>query len=255
MIAVPNPIPEPADFDATCRQQGNAWLLAKRHAGESPKTSQYPNYWSNYEDHLARAFQQRCGWWAMWIAEGQVEHFLSKKNRPDLTYEWSNYRFIAGSVNGSKGNHDNKVLDPFEIQDGWFEVILPSMQLVTTSQLPAALSVRAEFTLKQLRLRDGTKVMRNRKRWYQQFKDGALTMDGLKSNAPLLAAAVTKLQAAGHNRPPSAALWTSKRAGSTETPGRVSSPQVSSRKSWVLRSSRNDSNEREPIQASIFGLM
>lgn len=68
----------------------------------------------------------------MWIAEGAVEHFLSKKNRPDLAYEWSNYRYIAGSVNGSKGTHDDKVLDPFEVQNGWFEVLVPSMQLVVT---------------------------------------------------------------------------------------------------------------------------
>ena len=132
----------------------------------------------------------------MWIAEGDVEHFRSRKNRSDLTYEWSNYRYIAGSVNGSKGNHDDKVLDPFEVQDGWFEVLLPSMQLVTTNNLPPALADKAKFTLNQLRLRNGTKVVRSRKRWYQQFTNGTLTLEGLKSNAPLVAKAVTKLQTA-----------------------------------------------------------
>jgi hypothetical protein len=70
------------------------------------------------------------------------------------------------------------------------------MQLVKTNHLPANLVVKAEFTLKQLRLRNGKKVVRNRKRWYQQFKNGTLTLEGLKSNAPLVADAVTKLQTA-----------------------------------------------------------
>jgi len=129
----------------------------------------------------------------MWIAEGEVDHFLSKRNRPDLTYEWSNYRYIVGSVNGSKGNHDDKVLDPFEIQDGWFEVILPSMQLIATDQLPAALKDKARFTLEKLRLREGTKVVRSRQGWYESFKNG-MPMSELEKFAPLVAKAVKKLQ-------------------------------------------------------------
>ena len=197
MIPIANPIPEPADFDAECRQKGNRWLAS--HPGAA--TSSYPGYWAKYENELATAFHQRCGWWAMWIAEGAVEHFLSRKNRPDLAYEWSNYRYIAGSVNSSKGNHDNKVLDPFEVQNGWFEVLLPSMQLVVTPMLPAHLLARAEFTLNQLKLRHGSKVVRCRQRWYQQYKDGKLSMDGLRANAPLVADAVIKLQKANQSLP------------------------------------------------------
>jgi hypothetical protein len=197
MIPVSNPIPEPVNFDVECRQKGNAWLAEERHAGRSPKTSAYPNYWSKYESDLATAFHHRCGWWAMWIAEGEVEHYLSKKNHPDLSYEWSNYRYISGSVNSSKKNHDDKILDPFEVGDGWFEVLLPSMQLVITAQIPSAVRSKAEFTLCKLHLRDGKKVVRNRQNWYQKFKDGQITLAGLESVAPLVADAVSKLQAAG----------------------------------------------------------
>lgn len=201
MIPVANPIPEPTNFDAECRQKGKTWVAAQRLAGKSPKTSQYPNYWATYENDLATAFQQRCGWWAMWIAEGDVEHFLSKNNRPDLAYEWRNYRYIAGSVNGSKGTHDDKVLDPFEVQNGWFEVLLPSMQLVATSLLPTNFSARAEFTLKQLKLRNGTKVVRSRKHWYDQFKKGMLDLDGLRAHAPLVADAAQKVLDSGQALP------------------------------------------------------
>lgn len=200
MIPVANPIPEPPDFDAVCRGPGNAKWVARRLAGDTPKTSELPKLWAKYEADFYSAFDGRCGWWAMWIAEGEVEHFLSIKNRPDLAYEWNNYRFIAGSVNGSKGNHDDKVLDPFEIQDGWFEVILPSMQLIATDQLPAALAGKARFTLEQLRLREGTKVVRSRRNWYQSFKNGTPMLE-LEKFAPLVAIAVKKLQASGSALP------------------------------------------------------
>jgi hypothetical protein len=197
MIPVANPIPEPPDFDADCRIRGLVWRAARTLADEIPKTSKYRNFWARYENHLAQAFHQRCGWGAMWIAEGDVEHFLSKKNRPDLIYEWSNYRYISGSLNGSKGNHDDKVLDPFEVRDGWFEVILPSMQLIVTDQVPTDLRDKACFTVKQLRLRDRTKLMRSRRKWYDQYKQGKLTLAGLEDFAPLVAKAVKKLQATG----------------------------------------------------------
>lgn len=202
MIPVTNPIPEPKDFDADCRQKGNSWLAAQRFAGKRPKTSKYPNHWKAYENDLATAFHQRCGWWAMWIAEGDVEHFLSRKNHPELSYEWGNYRYIAGSVNGSKGNHDDKVMDPFEVQDGWFEVLLPSMQLVITQKLQhPPLVAKAQFTLKKLKLRNGTKVVRSRKHWYDQFKQGMLDLDGLRTHAPLVADAVLRLQTANQPLP------------------------------------------------------
>ena len=200
MIPVSHPITEPADFETNCREKGRLWLAGKRLAGKNPKTSEYPNYWAGYEDDLAKAFHHRCGWWAMWIAEGDVEHFLSRKNHPDEAYEWRNYRYIAGSVNGSKGNHDDKVLDPFEVQDGWFEVLLPSMQLVATANLPPALAEKAKFTLNKLRLRNGTKVVRSRKRWFESYKNGT-PFSELEKFAPLVAMAVSKFKAAGRSLP------------------------------------------------------
>lgn len=197
MIPVANPIPEPEGFDSDCRQPGVVWWTTKGLRGETPKPSAFPKNWTKYEADLATAFHHRCGWWAMWIAEGQVEHFRSIKNHPGKAYEWSNYRYVAGSVNGSKGNHDDKVLDPFEVEDGWFEVLLPSMQLILTDKVPTDRKSKADFTLKQLKLRNGTKVIRCRKHWYEQFKLGRLDLNGLRAHAPLVAAAVENHQTSG----------------------------------------------------------
>lgn len=186
MIRVTNPINEPANFESDCRTPGKEWLA------NNPTSENFPNHWTQFQPELAEGFHDRCGWWAMRLADGDVDHFLSKKKRRDLTYEWSNYRYIAGTVNSSKKTWDDQLLDPFEIQDGWFEVLLPSMQLVTTANLPAALLPKAKLTIEKLHLDNGRKVRRNRQRWFEDYKAQKITFAGLQDFAPLVAKAVAK---------------------------------------------------------------
>jgi hypothetical protein len=200
MIPVANPIPEPTAFKARCRKRGNDWLANPKNAG---KTRGFPAYWIEFEEQLEAGFHARCGWWAMRIESGTVDHFMSKAipaNRR-LIYEWSNYRHASGTVNSSKKNHDDSVLDPFEIQDGWFKVILPSMQLIRTPNIPANMRTKAGFTLTKLKLANGIKVRRNRKRWYEDYKNGKITIVGLEDYAPLIADAVKALLASGQPLP------------------------------------------------------
>jgi hypothetical protein len=198
MIPVANPIPEPADFDVKCRQTGNNWLTSN-----PVKNKGFPGYWTKFDAELEAGFHARCGWWAMRIESGTVDHYFSKSKSANrhLIYEWKNYRHAAGTVNSSKKNLDGAVLDPFEVGDGWFEVNLASMELTWTSSLPANLRTKAELTLKKLHLAKGAKVKRNRKRWYENYKCRKITMDGLKDIAPLVAAAVEKLLATNQPLP------------------------------------------------------
>jgi hypothetical protein len=146
MIPVAHPIRKPRNFARDCETPGNAWLAA------NPVSNRFPALWRKYQPQLAAGFHDRCGWWAMRIADGAVDHYLSKKFHRDRAYDWNNYRYISTSVNSSKGNLDDKVLDPFEIQPGWFEVQLPSMLLKRTSSVPPAFQAKADFTIKKLRL-------------------------------------------------------------------------------------------------------
>lgn len=136
----------------------------------------------------------------MRIADGAMDHFLSKKNHRNRAYDWSNYRYISTSVNSSKRNQDANVLDPLEIQAGWFEVQLPSLLLRRTAFVPLPLQAKADFTLKKLRLVSGHKVRRNRRGWYEDYKKG-LPMPFLHRYAPLVAEAVTKWEATGRPLP------------------------------------------------------
>ena len=186
MIPVSNPIRKPRNFTRDCETKGIAWLAA------NPGSKRFPALWQKYQPQLAEGFHDRCGWWGMRIADGAVDHYLSKKFHRDRAYDWTNYRYISTSVNSSKRNKDDKVLDPFDIQPGWFEVQLPSMLLKRTALVPAALQAKADFTIKELRLVSGHKVRRNRRAWYEDYKNGRITDAGLAAYAPLVAEAVTK---------------------------------------------------------------
>ena len=198
MIPVANPIAEPPLFAQNCRTPGNQWLIDNPTA----KSSSFPALWTKFEAELEAGFRCRCGWWAMRIASGTVDHFLSKTKAVNrhLVYEWSNYRHAAATLNSSKLNVDDRVLDPFEVQADWFEVLLPSMQLVRTNHVPLHLQAKADFTLTRLHLDYGIKVRRNRKRWYDDHKKG-LPMCFLEDYAPQVADAVKKWIATGQPLP------------------------------------------------------
>lgn len=178
-------VKKPRGFDAKVKKPGDAWL-----AGH-PAAQRPPALWAPYTPTLSEGFANLCGYAAMHDPTGgTVDHYLSFKNHPRLAYEWTNYRFASAPLNSSKRAEDDKVLDPFEVGAGWFEVILPSLQMRLTDAVPPALRAKAEYTLTRLKLRDGERVIRWRRSWYRMYTDGMLNLDGLRAVAPLLAAAV-----------------------------------------------------------------
>jgi hypothetical protein len=200
MIPVANPIPEPDDFDQTCRKKGKEWLSKNP---ESP-SHKFPGYWREFQDSLADGFTYRCGWSAMHIGtDGAVDHFHSRSGPRgrELAYEWSNYRYISTTINSSKQALDAEVLDPFEVQSGWFEVRLPSFQLIRTDQVPKALREKADYTIKRLKLVNGSKFIKNRKYWYQEYRRQGLPLDRLREYAPLVAEAIDRWVATGRPLP------------------------------------------------------
>ncbi|HEX9047980.1 MAG TPA: hypothetical protein VF988_13230 [Verrucomicrobiae bacterium] len=143
VIPVASPIAEPPAFDANCRERGRQWLAAHPHQEGRPH-----DYWSPFRDDLREGFGRRCGYLAMYMHDGAADHFISwdrcKLANPQLAYEWNNYRFIAPSLNSKKGTWDDALLDPFEVQSGWFEVEIPSFVLRITDRVPEELRGKAK---------------------------------------------------------------------------------------------------------------
>lgn len=184
-----NPPPEPLDFEAQTRQPGNNWLAKNTDTKKRPK-----DLWSKFKPDLADGFGNLCAYTAMYEPVGTVDHYLCCQNYRYLAYEWSNYRFASGWINSSKGTLDDQVLDPFLVEDDWFEILLPSLQLVLTDAVPPEEKSRAEFTLQRLHLQDDERVIRQRQQWYQLYLDGEITLTGLEKKAPLIARAIKKQQ-------------------------------------------------------------
>jgi hypothetical protein len=185
MIRV-KPAREPDRFEASCRQAGNRWLAA------NPGAPRPKPFWREFTGDLAGAFDERCGYAAILIQSGTVDHFRSWKRDPELAYEWSNYRYADGRVNSKKQTADGAVLDPFEVQDDWFEIILPSLQLRMTDRVPARLRARAAYTLSRLGLDHDERIVAYRAQWYCMYHCAGLTLEGLARAAPLIARAIRR---------------------------------------------------------------
>jgi hypothetical protein len=186
------PPPEPPGFDADVRKPGEKWL-----ADNPVLESRRRAYWSKYREELADGFKNLCAFTAMYEPVGTVDHFVSVDENPALAYEWGNYRYASGWINSSKQKlESNQLLDPFEIGEDWFEIILPSLQLKVSGTVPAEFMELSEFVVKRLHLGDDERVIRQRRAWYGLYQEGKLNLEGLRDMAPRIAAAVEREQRA-----------------------------------------------------------
>lgn len=178
-------VPQPEGFELEVEVRGATWLREHLDA-HRPR-----DYWSPFKAHLAEGFRNLCSYSALFEPVGTVDHFVSWDEDRSRAYDWSNYRFASAWINSSKKTlRSSDILDPFEVEDGWFELILPSLQLVVSDSLPESLRERAEFVLDRLHLRDDERVVRQRREWYRMYQEGELSLEGLKKKAPLIARAV-----------------------------------------------------------------
>lgn len=186
---------EPAGFDAACRCKGQTWLQSNPAA--TRKTKRPKDFWSKFKPALADAFGDLCAYGAMYEPVGTVDHFVPVEANEALAYEWSNYRYASAWINSSKKKATN-ILDPLDVRHGWFEVLLPSLQLVMVPEhVPEEFQHIAESTLGRLHLRDDERVLRQRRSWYRMYQEGRLSLAGLRDVAPLIAAAVDKQRVQG----------------------------------------------------------
>jgi hypothetical protein len=112
---------DPDSFDEKIRKPGLAWMKAEGiniDVPLPPKT-EIPDYWRHCKDSLRNNAQGQCCYSGSFLRPSEIthiDHSLPKTLRPDLAYEWTNYRFSAHRINGKKG--EKIVLDPAHIPEG-----------------------------------------------------------------------------------------------------------------------------------------
>lgn len=190
MIRVPK-TKAPPRFNELVFRPGREWLA--KHPG---KKVGLPPHWLKVKEHVVAAFHGRCAYTAMWLShDGDIDHFVSIDEDRNKAYRWSNLRYSSGWLNGSKqGLRASQILDPFDVEDDWFELEIPSLHLHVTAACPIVVRSRAEFMVSRLHLRDGEQVMRSRRAFYAQYRSGRATLAYLDDLAPLIARAIRKQQ-------------------------------------------------------------
>lgn len=198
MIPVLNPIDEPKDFDKKCRKKGLAWLA------KNPDAKRPYSYWRAFNSDLRKGFSERCAFQGLHITSGTVDHYESWHENKSLAYEWSNFRYVEGWLNSAKTNKSVEgLVDPFENCGGWFEILLPSLQMIVSEDVSPENQERAERTLTDFCLRDDERAIQTRRSYMRMYEEGKLTLEGLDEWFPLLAKAIRKRDdeaAAGRGR-------------------------------------------------------
>ena len=181
---------EPATFDATVRQKGLAFLQSRSIAPDEPLAAgtDLSPYWRDCLQDLYAAYAQTCAYlgvfFEMVVGGATVDHYVAKSRRPALAYEWSNYRLACSRMNTRKRDYED-VLDPFEVEDGWFRLELVTGRVHLAPGLPEHVARKVKATIRRLGLDDaGNREMRARH--YREYRELALPHEFLKRMNPFL---------------------------------------------------------------------
>jgi hypothetical protein len=177
--------PEPFNFYETVQCKGEAFLKNNPDA----KGSKLAPYWRDIIPELREAYSGICAYTCHKIHCGtgsnSVDHFKSKDSYPQDAYKWENYRLVCGTMNGRKGKYED-VLDPFTLQEGWFELRFPSLQVTPNKNIEKEAKIRVETTIKRLKLNDYI-CIGGRKERLQPYLNAIYPFSYLRELAPFLA--------------------------------------------------------------------
>lgn len=178
--------PEPNDFETKVRLKGVVFLQMV----SQPKAWDNREYWRESLKDLYGTYNRVCAYSAQWIPwiEGSptVDHFIPKSAKPELAYEWNNFRLSCLKMNARKRDFQD-VLDPFQIKPGWFTLDFPSLLIKVSSDLDEPIKSQVRSTIKRLKLNDDDDCVKHRQDWLMRYCERQITFDFLKETAPFIA--------------------------------------------------------------------
>ncbi|HEV2498435.1 MAG TPA: hypothetical protein VGY31_02495 [Terriglobia bacterium] len=190
--------PEPATFTAKVRIPGKAFLKKKPNPTSEDFKKAKAQYWNRSLDDLTKAYKNICAYCCFYLPlEGSVDHFKPKTKHPTLAYEWSNFRLAHSKINSYKGNSET-VLDPFNIQPGWFVLDFTNFHVRANPTGAANIRTQVEETIRVLRLNLDDSLVKFRFSIVRDYSKGDITMNFLETHYPFIAAEL-KRQAKQHS--------------------------------------------------------
>jgi hypothetical protein len=186
------PRPEPDDFDSNVREPGRRELarLVESYGSveEIPGAALKP-LWRRCLPQLHTAYGGVCAYVCHWIprvtGSRTTDHYVPKSASPARAYEWDNYRLACSRMNARK-HAAQDVLDPFEVQDGWFWIEFYGFQVRPARGLDPQLRARVVETIRRLKL-NGYDCRRDREDYVSDYRARRISYAQLQRKAPFIA--------------------------------------------------------------------
>lgn len=188
--------PEPSCFQTEVAQKGEKWLAEQKWFDASrrgqcqtvPEKTKFPTHWTAVGHELYDAYHGICAYLGIFFeystGASSVDHFLPKTKYPGLAYRWENYRLSCLGENRRKGQKTD-ILDPFEVDNDWFDVNLATGQILPNQALSQALQAKINETIEELGL-DDIDCRDMRKKRIARFFKKDITEDYFREQSPFL---------------------------------------------------------------------
>jgi len=197
--------PEPMRFDTQVRRPG--LIAIAEMVGKTPPyprtagrafariaaqerlipCSDFPPYWKRALNDLMTAYRETCAYACFRIhpvtGSRSVDHFAPKSRSWRQVYEWSNYRLCCSRLNARK-NDFGAVLDPFMIQNGWFQLELLGFQVIPNPSLSRIRKGAIQITIDRLGLND---FRSEREKDAERYWRRDISLRVLKEESPFVA--------------------------------------------------------------------
>ena len=136
---------------------------------------------------LRAAYRSICAYCCLYVPmESSVDHFLPKSSHPHLAYEWNNYRLAHSKINSYKGNSVG-ILDPFNIQPGWFILDFANCHVKSNPATSTGTQNSVTHTITVLRLNKDDSLVQFRFSLLRNYSQSHIDMDFLETHYPFIA--------------------------------------------------------------------
>jgi len=180
------PQPKPATFAAQVQTPGRAFL---RRTPRPIKKDEWQKaqFWKYAHPDLRAAYKNICAYCCFWVPmDSSVDHFQPKSAFPELAYEWSNFRLAHQKINSYKGN-ETGLLDPFNIQPGWFIIDFANCYVKPNPATSAGVQASVTHTITVLRLNSDDVLVQTRFSIIRRYSKGQTDMSFLEECYPFIA--------------------------------------------------------------------
>ena len=182
---------EPSDFDAKVRRPGLSYLQGLA-AGEKPSWVRH-SYWRKAKADMINAYKGICAYACCEItpsSSAEIDHFHPKSRYQNEAYEWQNLRLCSSNINKKKRDHD--VLDPFDVRDRTFGIVLATGSMVKLNKYDSAYEALCDKTIKVLGLNEH-EYIKTRNDILDDYLRGEISISKLQKCNPFVYSEVQRL--------------------------------------------------------------